>query len=128
MGTITILCSVAADFKSGGMTYSIGSKDLNIIKQAPEWIADTLLFKLLVKDGSMKCVTSANRVQLENEPTLGISAEGKKVVADESVAEVVAESDPDAPAVGEQKKEEPAVEEKPKTRKKATAKVEEADA
>ena len=77
---ITILCSVAADFESDGQRYSITRNDLNLIKEAPAWIEGTLMFKLLAKDGSLKAVTSANRVQAENAPTVGIGADGKAII------------------------------------------------
>ena len=82
---ITVLCAVAADFEGpGGMKYSIGRKDLNIILEAPAWIEKTLMFKWLAADGSLKAVTSANRVLAENSPTVGMGADGKPVLPEET--------------------------------------------
>ena len=79
MDNITIICAVAAEFKTpdGTEKYNITRKDLGLVKQAPAWIQDTLTFKCLVKDGSLKYVNSTNRVQMENEPLLGMTPDGK---------------------------------------------------
>lgn len=75
-----IICSVAVDFvRSDGEKYSVTGKELGIIKDAPEWIKDTLMFKWLDKDGSIKFVTQNNRIQAENAPFEGINAEGKEI-------------------------------------------------
>lgn len=81
MGNITIICSVAAEFPNpnGERPFLVGRRDLNMILSAPEWIEKTAMFKLLAADGSLKAVTSANRVQAENNPTVGIGADGKAI-------------------------------------------------
>ena len=110
MDTITIICSVAAEFPNpnkGDRNYLIGRKELNLILQAPAWIENTAMFKLLAADGSLKAVTSANRVQAENNPTIGVGADGKAIDVEKpkagrgrkakaEVAEAVAEVQADA--------------------------------
>ena len=49
-----------------------------IMTEAPEAIRDTLLFKMLVNEGSLKAVEDvADRKRLENDPMQGVDAEGK---------------------------------------------------
>lgn len=73
-----VICYVAATFvNSDGDTFSVTGKDLGIVKEAPVWIEDTLLFKWMKKDGSIAFVNSNNKKQLENDPMEGITAEGK---------------------------------------------------
>jgi len=81
---MTIICHVAADFvNSDGEKFSVTAKDRNLIKDAPEWIKDTLLFKWLVGDGSIKFVTKSNKIEAENDPTALVDAEGKTIHAEE---------------------------------------------
>lgn len=93
---MTIICSVATEFVSPtGERYKIEKRDLNLIlPNAPEWIKDTYMFKLLEKDGSIKFVTSSNKKQLENDPTADLAADGKAIV-EETETEPVKE--PEAP-------------------------------
>ena len=80
---MTIICHVAADFvNSDGDKFSITGKDRNLIKDAPEWIKDTLLFKWLANDGSIKFVTKTNQIQAENDPLAYVNAEGKEIPAE----------------------------------------------
>ena len=80
---MTIICAVAADFvNSEGGKYSVTGKELGVIKEAPEWIKETLLFKWLVSDGSLKFVTRDNRISAENDPLAGLNAEGKEIRPD----------------------------------------------
>ena len=77
---MTIICSVAADFvNTDGARFSVNGKELGVIKEAPEWIKDTLIFKWLVNDGSLKFVTRDNRIKAENDPLAGLDAEGKAI-------------------------------------------------
>ena len=77
---MTIICAVAADFvNADGDRFSVTGKELGVIKEAPEWIKDTLLFKWLVNDGSLKFVTRENKITAENDPLAGLNAEGKKI-------------------------------------------------
>lgn len=84
--TITIICAVAAEFKNGMDKFYVTRDKLGLVLQAPEWIKNTLMFKLLAADGSLKYVTPANRIQVENEPFLGLNAEGKAEVKEEEPA------------------------------------------
>ncbi len=80
MNEITIICSVAIDFKGpDGQKFRIKAEDRFGVMRAPAWIMDTNEFKWASQDGSLKFVTPANKVQAENEPTLGLTAEGKAV-------------------------------------------------
>ena len=80
MDTITVICTVAADFFApGGLTFSIESKDRNTIKEAPAWIKNTLMFKYLRKDRSISFVDKNNKKQAENDPLAGQNAEGKRI-------------------------------------------------
>ena len=84
---MTIICAVAADFvNSDGDIYSVKGKEIGLIKEAPEWIANTLMFKWLVKDGTLKFVTKENRIQAENDPLAGLNAEGKAIASEDEKA------------------------------------------
>jgi len=80
MDTITIICSVCAEFfASDDRFYQIRQRDRNvIISDAPAWIKDTNMFKWLLKQGSISFVDRSNQKQAENEPTKGMDAEGKR--------------------------------------------------
>ena len=112
---MTIICYVAADFvNSEGGKFSVTGKELGVIKEAPEWIKDTLLFKWLVNDGSIKFVTRSNRISAENDPLAGISAEGKEIRTEEETP-VNAPENSDEEGEKEEKPEQP---KKKTTRKK----------
>lgn len=78
---MTIICSVAAvfnDFK--GNRYDITGGDIGLIKtDVPDWVENTIMFKLLLKDGSIQYVTTENKKQMENDPLNGLGADGKKL-------------------------------------------------
>lgn len=77
---MTVVCSVAAVFTNpNGDRFQITAKDRGMILDAPEWIKDTLMFKWLANDGSIKFVNSANKIEAENEPMKGLAADGKKI-------------------------------------------------
>lgn len=98
---MTIICSVAAEFEnSEGGKYSVTSKECGVIKEAPEWIKDTLLFHWLVKDGSIKFVTKSNRITAENDPMAGLNAEGKIDHGDD-VDELIDGKESETEGVGE---------------------------
>ena len=127
METITIICAVAAEFSLSGMTYNVTRKDIGLVLQAPAWIKNTLMFKMLAADGSLKYVTPANKIQMENEPLFGLNAEGKEIKAAEEPKTIVEEAVPEVVAEkAEEPKEEKLAEEPKKTggRKKAAAKEE----
>ena len=80
MKTFLMICHVAATFKSldGKATFKVEANKLGDFVMAPECIKETLLFKGLVKDGSITVAKNdAEQKKLENEPMDGISAEGK---------------------------------------------------
>ena len=82
-----IFCSVAAEFwnhKTGEKIFSVGQNDLLALIDAPDEIMSDNLFNLLVADGSLKVVnTVTDKKQLENNPTMGLGADGK-AIADET--------------------------------------------
>ena len=89
-----ILSRVCAEFfdKDRNVIYRIGPADRLVYKDdAPEALRDDLLFKLLVADGSIEVVeTAEQRKRLESNPMAGIDAEGKKIVVeDEPKADAV---------------------------------------
>ena len=89
MGKFLLICTRCADFFSRtGERFQITPFTRGVIVEAPEWIKETLMFKLLEKDGSVQYVTRENKTQLENDPMQGINAEGKK---EEAPVEVVIE-------------------------------------
>lgn len=93
-----IVCAVAVEMKNPANPaekFSVSAAQRNEMLMAPAWIKDTLEFKLLLQDGSLQCATPMNKAQLENEPTLGINAEGK--------AEKAAEPAEKAPEAAEEK-------------------------
>ena len=96
---MTIICSVAADFvNSEGGKFSVTGRELGVIKEAPDWIKDTLIFKWLVNDGSLKFVTKDNRIKAENDPLAGLNAEGKAIRSeDDKGAETPKESEIEQP-------------------------------
>ena len=117
-----IICSVAAEFvNSEADRFAVTGKDLGIIKDAPEWIRKTLLFKWMANDGSVKFVTEKNRVEAENEPLKGVDAEGKAIQQD-------TENGESEPAEGQQEgaeeEPEPKAKEEAKPKEKARAKKE----
>ena len=119
MGNITIICSVAAEFRSadGSMKYTVDAKKRNLVlSDAPAWIVDTLMFKGLAADGSLKYVTPANKIQVENEPTIGLAADGKAIDLERPEAEAVEAEEKPAEAVEAEEKPAEAVEEAPKKR------------
>ena len=76
-----ILSRVCADFTDGnGRTiFSINPPDLLSFLEAPEEIRLDPLFGLMIAEGSLEAVHSVDqRKKLENDPTEGVSAEGRK--------------------------------------------------
>jgi hypothetical protein len=81
MNKFLMICYVAADFYSGnGEKFRITPANIGVFVEAPEWVKDTLLFKLLVKDGSVRVAEGkAEQKALENDPMKEIAADGKKI-------------------------------------------------
>ena len=88
-----ILSRVCADFTDakGNVIYRIGPADRLVYKDdAPEAIRDDLLFRMLLADGSIEVIeTAAQRKTMEQDPTAGTDATGKKMT------KAKAESDPE---------------------------------
>ncbi len=101
-----MLSRVCVDFQDtkGNVIFRIRPADrLRYIDDAPDAIRDDLLFKMLVAEGSIEVVESAaQRKALEQDPTAGADATGKKPgkVKAEKDEEKTAEKAPS----GEQKK------------------------
>lgn len=112
MDTFLMICYVCADFVGKtGEIFQITTKELGIFVHAPAWIKETIMYKWLLNDGSIKVgLDKEGQKRLENDPMQGVSAEGK----DEAVTEA-AEAEEEAP-------EEVAEEEAPKTAPKKTTK------
>jgi len=112
MGKFLMICYVAAAFGPyKGEMFSVTPSMIGTFVEAPEWIKDTLMFKWLVNDGSIKVAEQQiTKKQGENDPMQGVSAEGKaEEISEAQEAEIVE-------AATEEPKEEPV---KPKrTRKK----------
>lgn len=78
MKKILIICYVAAEFVLNGERFSVTPNKIGTFIEAPEWIRDTVMFKWLVKDGSLKVSNEhITKKQGENDPMKGVSAEGK---------------------------------------------------
>ena len=95
MDNIMIICTVCADFFSPkGDIFRVLPIDRGVIKEAPAWIQETTLFKLLQKDGSISFVNHKNQKKLENDPLEGIGADGKAEKAEETKEPVKVEVEP----------------------------------
>lgn len=80
MKEFLMVCFVAAKFETYDKKkkFEVTAKDRGQFIMAPEWIKSTLLFKLLLKDGSIKVtLDKADQKKVENDPSIGINAEGK---------------------------------------------------
>ena len=75
-----IVSRVCAEFHDaeGNILFSVQPTMRGILTEAPDAIRDTLLFKMLVNEGSLKAVEDvADKKRLENDPMQGADAEGK---------------------------------------------------
>lgn len=130
MDTFLMICYVAADFGPyKGEIFRVTPDKLGIFIQAPAWIKETLMFKWLLQDGSIKIgLDKTEQKKLENDPMEGISSEGKaeeisaaaedaEIAAEAAAIEGAAEDEPtgfppddeelaDVPAEAEEKKPE----------------------
>lgn len=81
MDTFLMICAVCVDFVDPrGEVFSITPKTRGTFVMAPVWIKDTLIYKMLMNDGSIKIATDEKtKKQLENDPLDGLAAEGKAV-------------------------------------------------
>ena len=108
MDKFLMICYVSAVFGPNyGEVFTIKPSQIGIFVEAPVWIKETLMYKWLLKDGSIKVAEEQiTKKQGENDPLEGVSAEGKdEKVSEEAEAEVKAEL----------------IEEKPKKTRKAKA-------
>ena len=75
-----IIPYVCAEFhdKAGSVLYRITPAMRGRIEEAPESIKQDILFNMLVADGSIKVPeTAAQKKTLEQDPMVGVTAEGK---------------------------------------------------
>ena len=89
-----IIPYVCADFrdKSGNTIFRITPDMIRTMQEVPEAIKQDLLFDMLVVDGSIKTPeTAAQRKLLEQEPMLGMTADGRSAVNASGVHEGGAE-------------------------------------
>ena len=78
---MTILSHVCVDFydKQRNLLFSVTPSLINCVLTAPEEIQEDSIFDLLLADHSLEAVRSVTqKKQLENDPTDGVTAEGKK--------------------------------------------------
>ena len=78
---MTILSHVCVDFydKQRNLIFSVLPSHLNCLLTAPDEIQQDPIFDMLLADHSLEAVRSvAQKKQLENDPTDGVTAEGKK--------------------------------------------------
>ena len=78
---MTILSHVCVDFydKQRNLLFSVTPSLINCVLTAPEEIQEDPIFDLLLADHSLEAVRSVTqKKQLENDPTDGVTAEGKK--------------------------------------------------
>ena len=92
-----ILSKVSAKFfhpKDASVTYMIGPHDLLVLRDAPDWIADTMLYKWMLADGTIEVVNlTATQKQLENDPVQGAYADGTKRLAEDVDSEALDEAE-----------------------------------
>ena len=81
MDKFLMICYVCADFGPvNGELFRITPENKGIFVEAPAWIKNTIIYKWLVADGSIKVADEQiSKKQGENDPMKGISAEGKAV-------------------------------------------------
>jgi len=114
MNKILIICYVCAEFFLNGERFAIKPGQLGTFIEAPAWIKNTVMFKWLVNDGSLKVSNEhITKKQGENDPMKGMSAEGKKKEITEATEKKVIEEqkapeEPKAEEPAETKAEEPA--------------------
>ena len=112
MEKFLMICYVAADFGPyDGDMFRVTPTMIGTFIEAPVWVKDTLLFKWLIKDGSIKVAEEQiTKKQGENDPMEGMAASGKDeavaVAAEKEATEHIEEA-------AEGQKESPAEEEKP---------------
>lgn len=80
MDKFLMICYVAADFGPyEGEIFRITPDKIGLFVEAPGWVRNTLMFKWLVNDGSIKVADEQiSKKEGENDPMKGIAADGKK--------------------------------------------------
>ena len=76
-----ILSRVCAQFRDarGNVIFTVDPSNWLTFVEAPEAIMEDPLFQMLVEDGSLDAsITPAKRKTLENDPTAGTDASGKR--------------------------------------------------
>ena len=77
MLNVSRVCAKFCDDK-GNPIFTVRPAMRGAMTEAPDAIRDTLLFRMLVNEGSLKAVEDiADRKRLENDPMQGADAEGK---------------------------------------------------
>ena len=97
---------VCAEFrdKAGNPIFRITADMLRGMQEVPDAIKQDLLFDLLVADGSIKTPeTAAQKKLLEQDPMIGMQADGKEIKPDKVAREGKTRAE-DKPAATEQKK------------------------
>lgn len=93
MDKFLMICYVAADFVFRGEVFSIKANQIGTFVEAPIWVKETLMFKWLVNDGSIKVADETiSKKQGENDPMEGIAASGKEEEIAEAVEEEIVEA------------------------------------
>ena len=85
-----ILSRVCAQFRdaAGNVLFTISPENMLSFVEAPDAIRQDPLFQMLVDDGSLEAsLTPARKKQLEQEPTVGTEASGKRKSAKSIQAE-----------------------------------------
>lgn len=87
MKEFLIVCHVAVDFynRKREKIFSVLDSMINTMVLAPVAIKEDPMFEALVSDGSLEVAdTKGAKKRLENDPAVGIGAEGKKTAKKEN--------------------------------------------
>lgn len=80
MQTFRGLFKVCCEFKTEKGIVKVTPADRLVLREWPVEIKDTLLFRMLLADGSVEIVENRqDQKHLENDPAEGMTAEGKSV-------------------------------------------------
>ena len=93
MGKILIICYACANFGPvNGEWFRITPEMLGQFVEAPEWITETLLFRWMLNDGTVKVAEKhISKEQGENDPYKGVAADGKDEKVSEAKEEEIVE-------------------------------------
>lgn len=100
---MTILSHVSVDFfnRQRELIFSVPSHLIDCVLTAPDEIQQDPIFGQLLADHSLEAVqTIEQRKALENDPTRGVTAEGKKANSDRKSPDRSAANDTDSAAAG----------------------------